>query len=147
MIGEFVMTQRDLFADIVKKDAIALGCFPVDSHVVRRLATPDGKEVVNEGGYLVVPPIYQIPYRALTPKRTECENLIVPVALSSSRVAFNSLRVEPTWMAIGEAAGSAAAFAARTNKSVQDIGVPDLQRHLRATGVMIGQPAVGPASR
>ena len=57
MLGDFVMTQRDLFDDISKPDAIALGCFPVDSHVVRRLATPDGKEVINEGGYLVIPPL------------------------------------------------------------------------------------------
>ncbi len=62
------MTQRDLFDDLAKPDAIALGSFPVDSHVVRRLATPDGKEVINEGGYLVIPPIYEIPYRVLTPK-------------------------------------------------------------------------------
>ncbi len=147
MIGDFVMTQRDLFTDIAKQDAIALGCFPVDSHVVRRLATPDGKEVVNEGGFLVIPPVYQIPYRALTPKRAECENLLVPVALSSSRVAFNSLRVEPTWMATGEAAGAAAAFAARINKPVQEIDISKLQLHLRATGLIVDRPAGGPAKR
>lgn len=138
MLGDFVMTQRDLFDDIGKNDAIALGCFPVDSHVVRRLATPDGREVVNEGGFLVIPPIYQIPYRALTPKRSECENLLVPIAMSSSRVAFNSLRVEPTWMATGEAAGAAAVFAAKTGRPVQDVAVSELQRHLRAANVPIG---------
>ena len=96
LIGNTIMTQRVLFEDLTKPDAIALGCFPVDSHVVRRLATPDGSQVINEGGYLVIPSGYEIPYRALTPMAAECDNLLVTCALSSSRVAFNSLRVEPT---------------------------------------------------
>jgi len=140
MIGDIVMTQADLFDTIEKKDSISLGSFPVDSHVVRRLATPDGKAVINEGGYLVIPRIYQVPYRAMTPKRAECENLLVPVALSSSRVAFNSLRVEPTWMALGEAAGAAAALAAKTKKTVQDIDVSVVQKRLRAGGLPIEDP-------
>jgi hypothetical protein len=131
MLGEFVMTQRELFDDVKKADSVALGCFPVDSHAVRRLASPDGSEVVNEGGYLVQPPVYQIPYRALLPRRTECENLIVPVSMSCSRVAYNSLRVEPTWMATGEAAGVAAMLAAASGVAAQDVPVQELQTRLR----------------
>lgn len=131
MIGDFVMTQRDLFDDLTKPDAIALGSFPVDSHVVRRLATPDGKEVINEGGYLVIPPIYEIPYRVLTPKTAECDNLLVTCALSSSRVVFNSLRVEPTWMMLGQAAGTAAAMAQKDKAPVQRVNASELQRRLR----------------
>jgi len=129
------MTQRDLFKDIVKPDSIALGCFPVDSHVVSRLATPDGKEVVNEGGFLVIPPIYEIQYRALVPKAAECDNLLVTSALSSSRVACNSLRVEPTWMMLGEAAGIAAAMAQKDKKTVQRVNVSGLQKRLQEAGV------------
>ncbi|MDP5006699.1 MAG: FAD-dependent oxidoreductase, partial [Verrucomicrobiales bacterium] len=140
MIGDFVMTQRDLFDDLAKPDAIALGCFPVDSHVVRRLATPDGKEVINEGGYLVIPPIYEIPYRALTPKASECENLLVTSALSSSRVAFNSLRVEPTWMMLGQAAGTAAAMTQRDKTSVQGVSPVEVQRRLREISVPFEKP-------
>jgi hypothetical protein len=140
MISDFVMTQRDLFDELTKPDAIALGCFPVDSHVVRRLATPDGKEVINEGGYLVIPPIYEIPYRALTPKAAECENLLVTCGLSSSRVAFNSLRVEPTWMMLGQAAGTAAALAQKGKISVQRVDAVELQRRLKQASIPFQKP-------
>ena len=140
MIGDFVMTQRDLFADLTKPDAIALGSFPVDSHVVRRLATPDGKAVINEGGYLVIPPIYEIPYRALTPKAAECDNLLVTSALSSSRVAFNSLRVEPTWMMLGQAAGIAAALSRKDGTPVQRVQVAELQRRLKEAAAPFQKP-------
>ena len=141
MAGAYVMTQRDLFEDTRKPDVIAVGNFPVDSHVVRRLATPDGKEVVNEGGFLVKPPIYEIPYRALVPRATECTNLLVPAALSSTRVAFNSLRVEPTWMATGQAAGTAAAFAARRRLPVSEVPLQQIQEQLRRAGLPISAPA------
>jgi hypothetical protein len=137
MVGDFVMTQRDLFDETRKADAIALGNFPVDSHVVRRLASPDGRFVLNEGGYLVVPPIYQIPYRILMPKAAECDNLLVTCALSSSRVAFNSLRVEPTWMMLGQAAGTAAAMAYEGKTTVQRVNTQELQRRLEKAGVPI----------
>lgn len=140
LLGDFVMTQRDLFTDIVKPDAIALGCFPVDSHVVRRLATPDGKEVINEGGFLVIPPMYEIPYRALVPKAAECDNLLVTCALGSSRVAFNSLRVEPTWMMLGQAAGIAVAMAQKDKTTVQQVNVSELQRRLQEAGVPFQKP-------
>jgi hypothetical protein len=140
MIGDFVMTQRDLFDDLAKPDAIALGSFPVDSHVVRRLATPDGREVINEGGYLVIPPIYEIPYRALTPKAGECDNLLVTCALSGSRVAFNSLRVEPTWMMLGQAAGIAAAMAQKDKTPVQHVNGSELQRRLQEASVPYRKP-------
>lgn len=140
VIGDFVMTQKDLFDDVRKPDAVAVGCFPVDSHAVRRLARPDGG-VVNEGGYLVQPPIYDIPFRALLPKSRECENLLVPVALSCSRVAYNSLRVEPTWMATGTAAGAAAALAARSDRSVHALDITTLQAEL----AKLDQPMINSA--
>ncbi|MCF7784530.1 MAG: FAD-dependent oxidoreductase [Prosthecobacter sp.] len=140
MISDFTMTQRDLFDDTGKADAIALGCFPVDSHAVRRLATPDGQEVINEGGYLVIPPIYEIPYRILTPKAAECDNLLVTCALSSSRVAFNSLRVEPTWMMIGQAAGTAAALVGQDKVPVQRVNPTELQKRLSEAGVPLQKP-------
>jgi hypothetical protein len=112
----------------------------VDSHVVRRLATPDGKEVINEGGYLVIPPIYEIPYRVLTPKASECENLLVTCALSSSRVAFNSLRVEPTLMMLGQAAGTAAAMTQKDKTSVQGVNAAELRRRLGEATVPFRKP-------
>ena len=137
------MTQRDLFEQIAKPDAIALGSFPVDSHVVQRLATPDGTAVINEGGYLVEPPLYQIPYSALLPKKEECTNLLSSVCMSSSRVAFNSLRVEPTWMLTGQASGIAAAMASQYSGKVHDLPVNELQDKLRAARVTVDLPKAG----
>lgn len=141
LVGGRVMTQHDLFEETAKPDAIALGSFPVDSHVVQRLATPDGKEVVNEGGFLVEPPLYQIPYSALLPKGEECENLLVPVCMSASRVAFNSLRVEPSWVLTGQAAGTAAALAVEEGRPVQEVPVLPLREKLRGDGVTVDLPA------
>lgn len=143
LVGDRVMTQRDLFEQIAKPDAIALGSFPVDSHVVQRLATPDGTAVINEGGYLVEPPLYQIPYSALLPKKEECTNLLSSVCMSSSRVAFNSLRVEPTWMLTGQASGIAAAMASQYSGKVHDLPVNELQDKLRAARVTVDLPKAG----
>ncbi len=141
MKGQLVLTQRDLFDDVKKTDSIALGSFPVDSHVVQRLASPDGAYVVNEGGYLVEPPIYQIPYRSLLPKAEECTNLLAPVAMSCSRVAFNSLRVEPTWMTTGQASGIAAALALEHHDGdTHAVDTKNLQELLRREGVPVDLP-------
>lgn len=135
LVGDFVLTQKDIYDDNRKEDAIALGSFPVDSHAVRRLGTDAG--IVNEGGFLVHSPVYEIPYRALLPKKAECVNMLAPVALSASRVAFCSARVEPTWMALGEAAGAAAAMASKVSKGVHDVPVQDLQARLEEVGLPI----------
>ena len=137
MVGDYVMTQADVFEKTLKQDSVALGSFPVDSHVVQRLASPDGKEVVNEGGFLVETPVYQIPYRAFLPQAKECKNLLVPIAMSCSRVAFNTLRVEPTWMATGQASGVAGALAVKLKQDVQDVPVKSIQSILRQSGLPV----------
>jgi hypothetical protein len=83
-----------------------------------------------------VPP-YPIPYRCLTPRRDDATDLLVPVALSASHVAYSSVRMEPTWMLLGFAAGHAAAQAARRGVDVQDVDVPDLQDQLRRQGQVL----------
>jgi hypothetical protein len=77
--------------------------------------------VFNEGYLSVAVPHYGIPYRSLTPRREDATNLLVPVCLSASHVAFGSVRMEPTLMLVGEAAGRAAAQAARLGIAVQDV--------------------------
>jgi hypothetical protein len=121
MDGRFTLTQNDVLKDAQKDDPIAISSFPIDSHDCRRLALPDG--VINEGTiYPVRMPgrrhgyAYHIPYRAITPSASECSNLLVPVALSATHVAYSSVRVEPTWMAIGQGAGVAAALAAKDRR-------------------------------
>jgi hypothetical protein len=86
---------------------------------------------VNEGRIWRIGWAYQIPYRAMTPRRTDCENLLVPGAASFSHVAFCSYRLESVWMIAGHAAGVAAAIASRERQAVQSVNVPALQARLR----------------
>jgi len=83
-----------------------------------------------------VPP-YPIPYRSLTPQRDDAEDLLVPLCLSASHVAFSSVRMEPTLMLLGHAAGVAAAQAARREVAVQDVDVGELQESLREAGQVL----------
>jgi hypothetical protein len=126
MLGEYVLTEHDLVETRAHDDAIAWGSYNIDIREVVRTwrvlpeFTPT-PAVFNEG-YLSVPvPPYPIPSRCLTPRREDATDLLVPVALSASHVAYSSVRMEPTWMMLGEAAGAAAAQAARRGIAVQDI--------------------------
>lgn len=130
MIGDYVMTQKDLQTDIFKNDSIGMGSFLIDCHIVQRILAEDGT-VRDEGSFQDTPALpYQIPYRSLTPKIAECENLLVPVCLSASHIACCSLRMEPVYMALGHASGLAAVMALKANTPVQKIDVPALQKKL-----------------
>lgn len=130
MIGDHVMVQKDLQEDIFKKDAVAMGSFVIDCHIVQRILAEDGT-VRDEGSFQDAPTLpYQIPYRSLTPRRAECANLLVPVCLSASHIAYCSLRMEPVYMALGHASGLAAVMAIQSGKSVQDIDVQALRQKL-----------------
>ncbi len=134
MVGEYVLTQHDIEETPAKEDGIGMGLGPITVHNVQRVAV--------EGGYLhegsahsaydphAVP--YQIPYRSLVPKRGECANLIVPVCLSASHAAFSSVRLEPTWIVLGQSSGVAAAMAAQMDCTAQDVPYPALRRRLLA---------------
>ena len=152
MDGRFTLTQNDVLKDAQKDDPIAISSFPIDSHDCRRLALPDG--VINEGTiYPVRMPgrrhgyAYHIPYRAITPSASECSNLLVPVALSATHVAYSSVRVEPTWMAIGQGAGVAAALAAQTGVTVQALDYPALRARLLAQKVVLELPVLPPVGK
>jgi hypothetical protein len=131
MLGDYVMKQQDVERDSQKPDAICLGSHAIDSHLVERVAV-DAMHFVNEGRIWRDGKVYELPYRAITPKRAECVNLLVPVAASFTHVAYCTLRVEPTWMGTGQAAGVAAAMVARKGIDVQAVDVPALQTRLRA---------------
>ena len=148
--GEHVLTQADVMTQPSKPDAICVSSFPIDSHDCQRVAR-GADEVVNEGTIFPVRVpgakhgyAYQTPYRAITPRASECGNLLVPVALSATHVAYSSIRVEPTWMTLGQGAGIAAALAAKSETTVQALSVADLQRRLRAAGVVLDLPTDGP---
>jgi len=137
MVGAYVQTQKDIFTDTIKADAIALGSHFVDCHHVQRVAV-SATQFMNEGRiWEKVEQPYEITYRIITPQIAHCKNLLVPVAVSASHVAFCSLRVEITWMQMGHAAGIAAAMAVHRKRPVQLIDIPQLQKQLITEGVIL----------
>jgi len=136
MIGEYVMTQGDIQTAITKPDPIGMGSYASDSHNVQRIVNGAGF-LRNEGDVQVQVTPYQIPYRVLLPKKAEAENLLVPVCLSASHVAYSTLRMEPQYMMIGQAAGVAAALAKRSGRAVQDIDTAELTRVLVRQGAIL----------
>ena len=135
MVGEFVVSQKDLQVELSKPDVIAMGSYNSDSHNIQRIVNEDGF-VENEGDVQVGVKPYQIPYRVMLPKREQCNNLLAPVPFSATHIAFASLRMEPQWMMIGHAAGLAATLALQTNKPVHEIDVSALQALLKKQGAV-----------
>ncbi len=136
MVGEYVMTQKDVQTDLTKPDPIGMGSYNSDSHNVERIVGPDGF-VRNEGDMQVAVKPYQIPYRIMLPKRSDARNLLVPVAFSASHVAYSSLRMEPQYMILGHAAGVAAKLAIAGGLAVQDVPVPKLVDALKQQGALM----------
>jgi hypothetical protein len=136
MIGEYVMRQSDLQVNRTKRDSIGMGSYNSDSHNVERVAKPDGT-VQNEGDVQVPVQPYEISYSIITPKRSESTNLLVPVCFSATHVAYSSLRMEPQYMIIGQAAGVAAALAISEHKPVQDVSINALQTNLHANHAIL----------
>jgi len=129
MVGEYVMHQADLQTDRTKTDSVGMGSYNSDSHNIQRVAMPDGS-VRNEGDVQVSVQPYEISFRAILPKQSETDNLLVPVCLSASHVAYSSVRMEPQYMIVGQAAGVAASMAVKAKTSVQKIDISVLQKNL-----------------
>lgn len=147
MQGEYVMTQKDLQQGRTKPDAIGMGSYNSDSHAVQRYLAPDGT-VQNEGLMEVPVQPYQIPYRVMLPRRSEATNLLVPVAFSASHVAYSTLRMEPQYMIIGQAAGVAAKLALEAGVPLQDVDTAKLREILTKQGAVFEyHPAAQPARR
>lgn len=130
MIGQYVMTENEIMGRKTITEPIGMGSYTMDSHNVQRYITPDGF-VQNEGdvGISSKEP-YKIALGAILPKKTECSNLIVPVAVSSSHIAFGSIRMEPVFMILGQSAGIIAAIAFGEKVSVQDIAYDKIRKQL-----------------
>ena len=147
MEGMYVISQRDILEEPAKDDAIAVSSFPIDSHDVQRIALKDGG-VINEGTIFPVRRIpgqgyaYHVPYRSILPKPDQCDNLLVPVALSCTHVGISSLRIEGAWMVIGQGAGVAAALAARNDVAVQDLEYAKLRDRLLTQKQVLELPEV-----
>ena len=139
MQGEVVLTEADIIEDRNKEDVIHIGSHFIDCHHAARYAVDSG-HIINEGRIWKQGARFDIPYRAITPKAGECSNLLVPVCASASHVAFCTIRLEPTWMHLGEVAGIAAAMAAKSGKSVQMIDIKSLQARLLDLGIPLEHP-------
>jgi hypothetical protein len=137
MIGTFVMTEHELMRRRPTPDSVGMGSYGIDSHNVQRYITPDGA-VQNEGdiGVALKEP-YEIAYGALIPKRGQADNLLVPVCVSSSHIAFGSIRMEPVFMILGQSAATAAAFAIDDGVSVQDVSYAKLRARLLTDGQVL----------
>ena len=136
MIGRYVMTEHDCLARRETPDAVGMGSYTMDSHNVQRYVTPEGY-VQNEGDIGVKGPPYRIAYGSLTPKREQCQNLLVPVALSSSHIAYGSIRMEPVFMILGQSAATAAAMSLEAGVTVQDLDYQLLRKRLLADGQVL----------
>lgn len=125
MVSDYVVTQKDCEGLTSVPDGIAYAAYKMDSHNCRRIVV-EGM-VKNEGNVEEkIPGPWPIPYRSIVPARGECDNLLVPVCVSSSHIAFGSLRMEPVFMSLGQVAGLAAAMSLRQGIPVQDVSAVDL---------------------
>ncbi|MRI02224.1 FAD-dependent oxidoreductase [Kriegella sp. EG-1] len=134
MISDYVMTQRNCEGLEVAEDVIGLAAYTMDSNNTQRYVDANGY-VQNEGNVEAhgFDP-YPISYKSLVPKKEECGNLIVPVCLSATHIAFGSIRMEPVFMVLGESAATAASLAIDSGKSVQDVSYESLKSILLKNG-------------
>jgi hypothetical protein len=152
MLGETVVTQHDLMGKNRKPDGIGMCGYNIDIREVQWISVrtfdfsqrqkyrqdPTAADRVYTEGYLTQPvQPWQIPYRALLPKATECENLLVPVCASMSTIAYGSFRMEPGYMIAGHAAGVAAAIAAQEKIAVQHVDIARLRAALSKQGQIL----------
>lgn len=137
MIGDFVMTEHDCLDKRETPESVGMGSYTMDSHNVQRYVKPDGY-VQNEGDIGVSPPRpYEIAYGSLTPKKSQCRNLLVPVCLSSSHIAFGSIRMEPVFMILGQSAATAAVLSLEEDVAVQDLPYDTLKSRLLKDGQVL----------
>lgn len=141
MVSDYVMTQHNCQGRVVADDPVGLAAYTMDSHHVQRYVDAQGfarnEGDVQIGGF----PPYPIAYRSLVPKANQCENLLVPVCLAASHIAYGSIRMEPVFMVLGQSAATAACQSLDQHASVQKIDVPKLIDRLKADGQVLAWTA------
>lgn len=141
MISDYVQTEHDCFRTRDTPESVGMGSYNMDSHHVQRYVTADGF-ARNEGDVQVSPGgPYRISYRAIRPKASECSNLLVPAALSSSHIAYGSIRMEPVFMILGQSAATAACLSIDDSTSVQKVEYAKLRERLLADGQVLNYDA------
>jgi hypothetical protein len=130
MIGDYITTEHDVMQRIETPESIGMGSYHIDSHNTQRYVTSVGY-VQNEGDIGVKPPgPYRISYGSIVPKKEECTNLFVPVCVSSSHIAYGSIRMEPVFMILGQSAAVAACLAIDEKCTIQDVSYDQLKKLL-----------------
>jgi hypothetical protein len=137
MLSDFVMAEPHLRGTRPTPRPIGMGSYNMDSHNVQRIVDDRGF-VRNEGNIEVSPGrAYPISYDAIVPRKAEATNLLVPVALSASHIAYGSIRMEPVFMILGQSAAAAAAIAIDDGAAVQDVDYAKLEARLVAEGQIL----------
>jgi hypothetical protein len=137
MLGEYVMTENDVLCKRPVLKSIGMGSYTMDSHNVQRYVTPEGY-VQNEGDIgVAAPKPYQIGLGSIMPKKEECINLLVPVCVSCSHIAFGSIRMEPVFMILGQSAGTVASLAIKSRKNIHDLTYDEIKNQLIAEGQIL----------
>ncbi len=139
MVGTFIMTENEIMGKNPVDESIGMGSYTMDSHNIQRYITPDGY-VQNEGDIGVEPPRpYKIALGCILPRKEECNNLLVPVAVSSSHIAFGSIRMEPVFMILGQSAGTIAALALEKGKSIHELSYKEIEGKLIENGQILSR--------
>ncbi|WP_409035366.1 FAD-dependent oxidoreductase [Lacihabitans sp. CCS-44] len=134
MIGDFVMTEADALGKTAIPKPIGMGSYTLDSHNIQRYVTEDGY-VQNEGDIGVHPDKpYSIAYGSILPKESECNNLLVPMCVSSSHIAYGSIRMEPVFMILGQSAATAAVLSINQKIAPQRLSYDILAQTLEKFG-------------
>ena len=131
MVGEYVATQADCESKTTVEDGVGMAAYTMDSHNCQRVVIEkNGKAMVKNEGDVQIPGggPYPVSYRSITPKREECDNLLVPVCLSASHIAYGSIRMEPVFMLLAQSAAKAACLAIDGGVKVQEVDVKAIQR-------------------
>lgn len=138
MVGQYVMTQANCTGKEVVKDAVGMAAYTMDSHNTQRLVV--NGMVKNEGNVEVggFPP-YPVGYSALVPKTADCSNLLVPVCLSATHIAYGSIRMEPVFMALAQATAIAADLAITNRQTVQQVSAAKIRDILQKNALANGQ--------
>ncbi|MCX6889544.1 MAG: FAD-dependent oxidoreductase [Verrucomicrobia bacterium] len=145
MISDYVMSEKNCRRVEVIEDSVGMGAYQMDSHHIQRFVTKEGF-VRNEGDVEVGSRPYPVSYRSLRPRASECTNLLVPVCLSASHIAYGSIRMEPVFMVLGQSAATAAGLAIEGNTTVQAIDTGALKERLLASGQMLDFVTTTPAA-
>lgn len=143
MVSAYVMTEADCRGGRVAADSVGLASYTMDSHNCQRVVVAGGLK--NEGDVQIgVPQPFGVSYRSIVPYESQCANLLVPVCLSASHIAYGSIRMEPVFMILAQSAATAAHLAIAAGSAVQQVPVAALQARLRADGQLLTWPLTAP---